>query len=237
MHTSDVVARRIDDPPPAPPQDTGLVLHCLRSMADVAAQAPALCLGRADDVRLSLKVLNPLRRARWPRQIAGRFSRGEVCHLATLDGEVASWIWMSRRPLVRDRSSGLRFRLAPGDAYIYHFWAVPEYRHLGSARFVMSGALESLYRQSMIDDRSEGHGSAPVVYGYIDRPNPANLLLTTVLFGFRVAQTVRSVRLLDLVGLQVPRSATPSGPPCSGTRASRSALRAPLTALGRRASD
>jgi hypothetical protein len=213
-YTTDLLARSIADPPPEPPEDTGLVLHRLTSPADVAERTPTLPHGQFDDLEVRLPWLNPLRRARWRREVAGRFRRGDVGYVATVDGEIASWIWMSSRPDIRQAGSGLHIHLAPGDVYLYHFWAVPRHRHLGTARFVMSGVLRDLHdADSGVEPRPDGRN--PQVFGFIDRPNPPNLLLLTVGFGFRMVQTVHYIRLLYTVTFQVPWSATPPDGPCS----------------------
>jgi hypothetical protein len=211
-YRTDVVARRIADPPPEQPADTRLVLHRLRSMADAAVKTPPLPHGQFDDLPLHFPSLNPLRRARWRREVGGRFRRGDVGYVATVDDEIAGWIWMSPGPgpVVRDAKSGLRIRLEPGDAYLYHFWAVPRHRHCGTARFVMGGALWDLYR-AHADVGSRPDSSDPRVFGLIDRPNPANLLLMTLVFGFQVVQTVRRARILSGFALRVPWSARPPG--------------------------
>ena len=213
-YTTDLLARRIADPPPEQPESTGLVLHRLTSLADVAAKTPSLPHGQFDDLELRLPFLNPLRRARWRREVAGRFRRGDVGYVATVDGEIAGWIWTRSGPHIRQEGSGLHVHLAPGEMYLYHFWAVPRYRHLGTARFVMGGVLWHLHRAGS-DGAPRPDGRPPQVFGFIDRPNPLNLLLLTVGFGFRVVQTVRYVRLLYSVRFQVAWSASPPDGPCS----------------------
>jgi GNAT superfamily N-acetyltransferase len=227
-YTTDVVARRIADRPPDQLKDTGVVLHRLRSLADAAVMTPSLLHGQFDDLPLHLPVLNPLRRARWRREVVNRFRRGDVAYVATVDGDIAGWIWMSHDRVIRDSRTGLCIHLEPGDAYVYHFWAVPRHRHRGSARLLMGGALWDLHR-ALADARPRPDGSDPRVFGMIDRPNPANLFLTTLIFGFGVVQTVRRVRILVCLALQVPWSADPPGGPCScaGARAIRHGAQCP----------
>ena len=213
-YTTDLLGRRIADPPPEQPENAGLVLHRLTSLADVAERTPSLPHGQFDDLQLHLRFLNPLRRARWRREVAGRFRRGDIGYVATVDGQIAGWIWRCAGPVIRRAGSGLRIHLAPGDAYLYHFWAVPRHRHLGTARFVMGGALWDLYGADS-DAAPRLDGTDPRVFGFIDRPNPANLLLLTLVFGFQVVQTVRHIRLLYTVRVQVPWGATPPDGPCS----------------------
>jgi GNAT superfamily N-acetyltransferase len=214
-YTTDVVARRIAEPPPEQVKGTGLVLHRLTSVADAAHKTPSLFYGQFDDLQLPFPLLNPLRQARWRREVAGRFRRGDVAYVATLDGEIAGWIWMSASPVSREAGSGHRIHLAPGDVYLYHFWTVPRHRRLGTAQFVMSGALRHLHRAKS-EERLPPDGSDRRVLGLIERPNPANLLLLTVVFGFRVVQTARHVRLLYTVKVQVPWGSSPPDGPCSG---------------------
>jgi hypothetical protein len=214
-YTRDVLARRIADPPPEQPENLGLVLHRLESVADAAGKTPSLSRGEFEDLQLHLPLLHPLRRARWRRAVGERFRRGDVAYVATVDGDIAGWIWLSSRAVIRGAGTGLRIHLEPGDAYLYHFWTVPRHRHLGTARFVMGGALWDLYRaEREVDPRPDR--SHPRVFGYIDRPNPANLLLLTVVFGFRVVETVRYVRLLYTVRVRVrwgrPLRAAPARP-------------------------
>jgi GNAT superfamily N-acetyltransferase len=188
VHTVDILRRPTDQAPPAVKTAAGFVLHKVTS---------------ADDVLLSLAPVPARRR----RQVPAAIARGDIAYLATVDGEVAAWIWLSRVSH-RDSWSGLRFRLRPEECYCYDLWSAERYRALGVGAFVMAALLDDLARDA----------SLRWVYGYVDRANRANQLLTRMVFGFTTMQVVTHLCLLDVRGWQIPYTDRPPLGPCSRRR-------------------
>jgi GNAT superfamily N-acetyltransferase len=141
--------------------------------------------------------------------------RGDRGHVATVGGRFAGWMWLSRVSH-RDPWSGLRFRLAPDEAYVYAMWVEPEFRPLGVGAMLMATQLSEVQRA----------GDVSRVYGWVDSNNREMQLLTRMVFGFVQVQTVRRARLLHLTGVQVPRSDEPRfGPVSRAGRHSRAPAR------------
>ncbi|MCW2674616.1 MAG: hypothetical protein JWP14_3205 [Frankiales bacterium] len=162
--------------------------------------------------------IGPLRRAllsRRARRQAARFACGDVAYVALHGPKVAAWAWVSQQPEVRCTWSGLRFRLLPGEAYLYDLWCFPEYRRSGAGVVVMRGLLRELH------DR----GDAERAYGYVLQDNRASQVLHRLVLGFEQVQVVRSFRLLSHWAWQLRDSGQPGQGPCSrgGRRGGRPA--------------
>jgi hypothetical protein len=218
VHTADIVGRGINEEPPRFHTGGDFVLHRLSSMRELVLDAPKLLDGQIAELPFRIKQLNPLRVRRWRSEILTRFARGDVAYVATAQDEIASWIWLSRERVSRSSSNGLRFRLEPGQRYIYHLWASPRYRRLGAGGFVLASLLWDLYKENAELDNPHEKGLEPWVYGFIDRPNQPNLVLTKVIFGFSAIQTVRHMRLLSSIWWQIPFTDKPPSGPCSRKR-------------------
>jgi ribosomal protein S18 acetylase RimI-like enzyme len=132
--------------------------------------------------------------------------RGDRGHVATVSGSFAGWMWLSRTSH-RDPWSGLRFRLAPDEAYVYSMWVEPEFRPLGVGAMLMASQLSEVQRA----------GEVSRVYGWVDSPNREMQLLIRMVFGFEQVQTVRRARLLHMIGLQLPGTDEPKSGPVSGS--------------------
>jgi GNAT superfamily N-acetyltransferase len=115
----DVFAWDASNPVPKPQQIEGSAIHVLARGQDESQD------------------LLPRRRSKEARPFLARGDRG---YLATLDGRFAGWLWLSRVSH-RDPWSGLRFRIAPDEAYVYAMWGEPEFRKLGVAGLLMSAVL------------------------------------------------------------------------------------------------
>jgi hypothetical protein len=196
LYTADIVGRRITEEPRTFHADDNLVLHRVTSLSDPILNAPGMY-------------------ARRPRGMAGRFERGDVAYIATVQGEVAAWVWLSR---VSYPTGVLRIRLAPGDCYMYDLWAFPEYRKLGAGGFVMSGLLRELYNESIELHGAFGEVDERWVYGYIDRPNLPSLLLHRIVLGCTLVQSVKHLQILNCFWWQIPFTDKPPSGPCSRKR-------------------
>lgn len=187
----DVFAWDASKPVPEPPRIEGSAIHVLSRRQDE-----------------SQGVL-PRRRSKEAQPFLARGDRG---YLATLDGRFAGWLWLSRVSH-RDPWSGLRFRIAPDEAYVYAMWAEPNYRKLGIGGLLMSAVLSDLQREAAIKR----------VYGWVDSGNREMQVLIRMAFGFTQIQRVRRARLLHLIGWQLPWSDAPRFGPVS--RAGRHSTR------------
>jgi len=131
--------------------------------------------------------------------------RGDRGYVAAVDGRFAGWLWLSRVSH-RDPWSGLRFRLAPDEAYLYAMWVEPEYRKLGVGAMLLATQLSDVRREADVSR----------VYGWVDEANREMQVLIRMVFGFKPVQRVRRVRILHLLGWQLPRSDEPRFGPVSG---------------------
>jgi ribosomal protein S18 acetylase RimI-like enzyme len=188
LHTVEIVRRETAQHPPAVRTGAGFALHRAASAEDpLLRRAPV--------------------GARRLRQVPAAVARGDVAYVATADGQVAGWIWLSRVSH-RDQWSGLRFSLAPAECYAYDLWSLPRYRTLGVGAFLLAGLLQDLAEDPTLQ----------WVYGYVDRANTRSQLLLRMVFGFRTVQAVKHFCLLDSRGWQVPFTDRPPGGPCSRGR-------------------
>ena len=121
----------------------------------------------------------------------------------TDDGRFAGWVWMSRRSH-RDAWSGLTIRLAPDEAYGYALWTPPELRPKGVARALMITMLHEVYADPSIAR----------LYGWVDRRNRESAMLHRLL-GFKDVQEVKRARVLNRVGMKLPRTDKPRFGPLS----------------------
>jgi ribosomal protein S18 acetylase RimI-like enzyme len=137
------------------------------------------------------------------RTIKPFLARGDHGYLATVSGQFAGWIWLSRVSH-RDPVTGLHIRLAPDEAYSYAMWVLSAYRHLGIAAVLVSTMLSDIQRAPAIRR----------VYGFIDPRNRESQLLLRMVFGFTQVQQVRRIHLVRR-GWQVPRSDHPRFGPVS----------------------
>jgi ribosomal protein S18 acetylase RimI-like enzyme len=188
LHTVDIVRRETAQEPPAVQARVGLALH------------------RASSTRDPLLLSAPVG-ARRLKQVPAAMARGDVAYVATVDDQVAGWIWLSRVSH-RDPWSGLRFSLAPAECYAYDLWSLPQYRTQGIGAFLLAGLLNDLAEDPTLE----------WVYGYVDRANTRNQLLLRMVFGFRTVQAVKHVCMLDSRGWQIPFTDRPPGGLCSRGR-------------------
>ena len=130
-------------------------------------------------------------------------ARGDNGYLALVEGRYAGWIWLSRVSH-RDPWSGLRIRLAAGEAYAYALFVAPEHRPDGVAAVLMNAMLSEVR-----DDPALTR-----VYGWVDRRNRESQMMMRML-GFKPVQQVKRLHLLSRIGLQVPRSDRPRRGPVS----------------------
>ena len=184
VFTDDILERDMSAPPPTPRYRTTFGLH--------RATSP-------DDPRLA--VLPGDR-----RRLAGpRLRRGDVLYIGFAGDEVAAWVWSTKVPAHRAPWSGLRFRLAPNEAYSYDLYAAPAHRHDGAGAFVMAALLSDLHEDPACDR----------VYTDIGIDNRPSQMLNRMVFGFTDVQRVRCARILDRWGAKVPFSDAPHDGPCS----------------------
>jgi ribosomal protein S18 acetylase RimI-like enzyme len=141
---------------------------------------------------------------RYAKHARSYLKRGDSGYVVTVRGSFAGWLWMSRVSH-RDPWSGLRFRIAPDEAYIYAMWAEPEYRELGIGAALMAALLADVQDDPALDR----------VYGWVDEPNREMQLLVRMMFGFQEVQKVRRARVLHLAGVQVPLTDRPRSGPVS----------------------
>lgn len=130
----------------------------------------------------------------------------------TEDGRFAGWVWMSRRSH-RDAWSGLTIRLAPDEAYGYALWTPPELRPKGVARALMITMLHEVHADP----------SVTRLYGWVDRRNRESAMLHRLL-GFTDVQEVKRARVLNRVGMKLPRTDKPRFGPLSKDGRHRAAL-------------
>jgi ribosomal protein S18 acetylase RimI-like enzyme len=130
-------------------------------------------------------------------------ARGDQGYLATISGQFAGWIWLSRVSH-RDPASGLHIRLAPDEAYSYAMWVDSAYRDLGIAGVLVSTMLSDIQKGPPISR----------VYGWVDPRNRESQVLLRMVFGFTQVQQVRRIHLVRR-GWQVPRSDHPRFGPVS----------------------
>ncbi len=138
------------------------------------------------------------------RTVERFLARGDRGYVATVEGQYAGRIWLSRTSH-RDHWSGLRIRLAPDEAYAYAMEAGPRYRRLGLAAQLVA---------RLLSDLRDGQ-EASRVYGWVDLRNRESLILLSVVFGFTPVQTVRRAHLLRRIGWQVRGSDQPAFGPLS----------------------
>jgi len=158
-------------------------------------------VGRLSRARPELREVLPRRLARNAR---GFLARGDEGYVATVGGRFAGWLWLSRVSH-RDPWSGLRFRIAPDEAYSYAMWAEPEHRHLGVGAKLMASLLAD----------AKDDPALTRVYGWVDADNREMQVLIRMVFGFTDVQQVRRARVLHLFGVQVPASDRPRFGPVS----------------------
>jgi RimJ/RimL family protein N-acetyltransferase len=142
-------------------------------------------------------------KSRW-RVIERNLARGDVAHMATIEGDLAGMIWVSRRSH-RDPWSGIHIRIAPDEAYTYAMEVDPPYRRLGVAAVVVAAMLSALQEE----------GRAKRAYGWVDSRNRKSQILLRVIFGFTQVQTVKRAHLLRRIGWQVRGSDRPPYGPVS----------------------
>ena len=139
------------------------------------------------------------------RDVRGFFARGDVGWIAHVQYRFVGWIWLSRVSH-RDPWSGLRIRLAPGEAYAYALWVEPDFRPAGVPSALMSSMLREVHED----------GGLERVYGWVDSRNrPSQALMR--MSGFRPVQRVKRLHVLRRFGTQVPGSDKPSFGPLSRT--------------------
>jgi GNAT superfamily N-acetyltransferase len=158
-------------------------------------------------VPVELRRMNAATRSEWlsvvspgRRRGAERFlARGDEGWMALVAGRYAGWMWLSRVSH-RDRWSGLRIRLAPGEAYAYALWVEPADRPNGVAAALMTATLGDVR-----DDPALTR-----VYGWVDKRNRESQMLVRML-GFKPVQEVKRLHVLSRIGLQVPFTDRPPG--------------------------
>ena len=204
VHVLDIVRRRIDEPAPEPRAYEGLVVQRAEG-DDLLIEASKV---GSNPIVLSLSrygFIDSLAAARRLRRFHRRAARGEVAYVATSNGIVAGWAWLSTARVFRDRWIGLRLQFAPDESYIYDLWVYPEFRSSGAGALIMAEMLRDLQRL----------GTKQWVYGYIDRDNKPNQVLQRIVFGFRSVQSVKQLQFLVAFGRILPASATPPDGPCA----------------------
>jgi ribosomal protein S18 acetylase RimI-like enzyme len=202
VHTLDIVRCSVAERPPELSVDQGLVLHrvdggdLLIDAAQMGTSPIILSLSRVE-------LIDRLAAARRRRRFYRRTASGQVAYIATKDGDVAGWLWLSTAQVFRDRWIGLRMQFAPDERYIYDLWVYPNHRSSGVGAFLVAGMLRDLQRE----------GLARWVYGYVDRANRPNQVLLRLIFGFRSVQSVKLVRMLVVFGrVLLPTAKPPTGP-------------------------
>ncbi|MCU1602205.1 MAG: hypothetical protein JWO22_2914 [Frankiales bacterium] len=206
VHRFDILGRSTAETvPDARSEDYGV--QRLTSLEDLLRDADGEHDSRALD---ALKRIAPIRRAlqaRRARRQAARFAQGDVAYVATQDGAVAAWAWASQAATFHCRWSGLRFRLATDEAYLYDLWCFPAHRRTGAGVVVM--------RALMADLHSRG---AARVYGYVLQDNRASQVLHRLVLGFEQVQVVSSLRVLSHWAWQLPRVGPQQSGPCTSRR-------------------
>jgi ribosomal protein S18 acetylase RimI-like enzyme len=180
VHDLDVLGRSCLVPPPAVGADPRLVLHRITDPDD------------------------PLLLTCGPRS-RRRLLAGDVAFVATVDGQLAAWTWVSRQPVVHCRWSGLHFRLAPHEAYIYDLYTFPDFRHTKAGAFVVRGLVEDARRTGEFD----------WVFGYVMRENRPSQLMLRLMLGFEQVQVVKDLQVLSRFGVQLPFTEDPRTGPVS----------------------
>jgi hypothetical protein len=215
VHTFDVVGRDLEG--------VVFLLHPTLVLLRVTALDTALA-SAAGQSQLRLvrwlsrfAVVDRLLARRRQRRHQARFAKGDVAYVALDGDEIAAWAWVSQQRQVRCSWSGLRFTLAPREAYLYDLWSYPEHRTAGAGRFVMAGLMRDL---------ADNHGVTRV-YGYVLRGNRVSQVLHRLVLGFEQVQQVRDLRVLSTWAWQLPWTISPKEGPLS-----RSAHRPPWRPLG-----
>lgn len=96
----------------------------------------------------SLDALAPIMQDVPPREILRRFGAGSRCYAARVNGNVASYGWVSfQEEYVGELN--LRLRLARGEAYIWDCFTLPAYRHQGLYSSLLAHILSELEADSV----------------------------------------------------------------------------------------
>jgi GNAT superfamily N-acetyltransferase len=128
--------------------------------------------------------------------------------LAALDGTTCAgrtWVTTASH---RDKYSGLRITLAPGEAWCFGLWVEPHYRLRGMGLILLAGSMRELTREG-----------ATAFHGVVESDNKASQAVLTSL-GWVKNGDVVFVRILNRVGLRVPFSVRQ----CTGPAAPRRRL-------------
>jgi ribosomal protein S18 acetylase RimI-like enzyme len=212
VHTLDVVGRSTALPALSVGADPRLALHRITDpshpLLDTHGQRSWRVLELASKVRPIERRLRARRLQRNQRRLAD----GDIAFVATVDGEVAAWAWVSRLPSVQCHWSGLRFRLAPDEAYIYDLWSFPAYRSIHAGPFVI---------RSLIED-AHASGEVSWVFGYVLRENRLSQVMLRAMLGFEQVQTVKDLRVLSRFAMQLPHTDQPPVGPVSRQQLARS---------------
>ena len=135
------------------------------------------------------------------RHVPAFLARGDAGYLAQVDGRFAGWVWVSARSH-RDPWSGLRIQLTPRERYAYALYVAPEYRPHGVAAALVARLLTDMQADPLVSR----------VYGMVDATNKPSQTLFRLMFGFRGVQRAKRVRVLGLLGFQLPGSVSGVGP-------------------------
>lgn len=172
-----------------------------RSLPPVKARVPTELLRVEPGSASQWRAIVP---ARQHRDVETFLRRGDVGYLATVGGEFAGWVWMSRQTH-RDPWSGLTIRLADDEAYSYALWVKEDLRPQGIAAVLMTAILKE----------AKEAGNIARVYGWVDQHNRQSAFLLRIVFGFAHVQSLQRLHLARRWGGQVPFSARPAFGPLS----------------------
>lgn len=193
--------------------DPRLALHWITDPSHPLLDARGQRSWRLLELASKLHPIEQRLRSRRLQHNQRRLADGDIAFIATVDGEVAAWAWVSRLRSVQCHWSGLHFRLAPDEAYIYDLWSFPAYRSTHAGPYVIRGLIEDAHSR----------GEVNWVFGYVLRENRLSQVMLRVMLGFEQIQTVKDLRVLSRFAVQLPHTDQPPVGPVSRQQLARPA--------------
>ena len=147
----------------------------------------------------AVEQLRPERRA-FARKALARGDRG---YFLWVGDSLAGWHWVAKQTH-RDTWSGIKFRLQPGDAFLYDLWMEADRR----------GTRHTLALTDWTATNLKNDPEVKRVFTLIEADNHSSMLLVQR-YGFSVIQQVGIVRFAGRIGWHVPWTNRPNSGPAS----------------------